>query len=231
MSTYFVKNLHIARPDGAGTMCGGSILTFESNVSGLQKSDVTNSILLAQLVADRRYDRADTSNWYGSFKDILENVGWMASGFSFDQVALGNSPSADQVVMDCMRAQLESSGVKTVQTAVDVVKGMSNDDRALQIFKGLRPNGHRQSSSVNNANFRIAYCKTSGGNVALGLGSFVYRIGRNIGNPLTSTLEGKSASASSSFQEMILNQEVYSQVRQAVISKLGSFAKDLVDEF
>ncbi|KAG9090541.1 hypothetical protein FRC06_000999, partial [Ceratobasidium sp. 370] len=190
MSTYFVKNLNISRSDGTGRVCAGSILTFSPNVATIHKSDVTNSILLAQLVADKQCSRENTANWYAYFRNTLESIGWLCESFSFDRVALGNSPSADQVVMGYMMAHLES-GVEAVQTAVDVVKAMSNDDKALEIFKA-------QSSSSNDANFQVAYCENSSdGNVAIGLGAFVYHINQNIENPLASTLEGKSASAGS----------------------------------
>ncbi|KAG8705041.1 hypothetical protein FRC08_001885 [Ceratobasidium sp. 394] len=225
MSTYFVKNLHIARPDGAGTVCAGSILVFDSSVSKQQKSDVANSILLAQLAADRNYSRStDAEYWYNEFGSVLGKIGWVCERSNLIQVPLGNSPSADQVVMKCMADRLEPSEVEAVQTAVDTMKGLSNDDKALKIFK-------QQSTSENGTNFQIAHCKDSHGDVDVGFGGFVYHIGQNINNPLVPKLEGKSASAFNCFQTMKLNENVYSTIRQAVLDKLGNYATDMVEEF
>ncbi|KAG8742057.1 hypothetical protein FRC12_015452 [Ceratobasidium sp. 428] len=60
MSAYFIKNLDIARPDGAGTVSGGAIFTSE-NTSEQQKEDVYYSTLLAQLAADKKYSRTEQS--------------------------------------------------------------------------------------------------------------------------------------------------------------------------
>ncbi|KAG8712482.1 hypothetical protein FRC08_014516 [Ceratobasidium sp. 394] len=225
MSTYFVKNLHIARPDGAGTVCAGSILVFDSSVSKQQRSDVANSTLLAQLAADRRYSRStDAENWYNEFRSVLEKIGWVCERPNLIQVPLGNSPSVDQVIMKCMADRLEPSGVEAVQTAVDAMKGLSNDDRALKIFK-------QQSTSENGTNFQIAHCKDSRGDVDVGLGGFIYHIGQNINNPLVPKLEGKSASAFNCFQTMRLNSGVYSHVRDAISQKLGNYTTDMVEDF
>src|ERR1043166_957342 len=56
-----------------------SLVTFTDGVSGQQKEDVLNSTLLAQLAANRKHDRErDTVGWYGLYRTVLEQGGWIS---------------------------------------------------------------------------------------------------------------------------------------------------------
>ena len=56
----------VTLPDGKAQALvdAGSLVSFTSNLKGQQKEDVLNSSLLAQLAANKRYDRFnDSENW------------------------------------------------------------------------------------------------------------------------------------------------------------------------
>ena len=48
------------------------------------QSDVINSTLLAQLAANKQYDRQNNvDQWYGYYKTVLEQVGWTVQNFEW----------------------------------------------------------------------------------------------------------------------------------------------------
>jgi hypothetical protein len=62
---------------GSSFVVAASIVSFADGVTGQQKEDLLNSTLLAQLAANRRYDRErDTLNWYDAYRSALRGVGW-----------------------------------------------------------------------------------------------------------------------------------------------------------
>ena len=57
----------------------GSLVSFTENLSEQNKEDVLNSTLLAQLAANKKYDRkTQHDEWYTFYMKVLENVGWVA---------------------------------------------------------------------------------------------------------------------------------------------------------
>lgn len=43
-----------------------------------------NSTLLAQLAANKKFDReTDTANWYSEYANVLETVGWVVTSFGW----------------------------------------------------------------------------------------------------------------------------------------------------
>lgn len=83
----FHGNGHIAgsrKPDGL--VDAGSLVSFTSQLNGQHKEDVLNSTLLAQLAANKKYDRySQTEDWYKFYTDVMGNIGWVMQSFKFDE--------------------------------------------------------------------------------------------------------------------------------------------------
>ncbi|KAG8742058.1 hypothetical protein FRC12_015453 [Ceratobasidium sp. 428] len=224
MSAYFVKDLDTAASKETAWVSGGALYIFDRELSKTQKSDIVNSTLLAQLAADKNYDRiTDTDNWYQSYVNTLGRIGWVASEFGFDPAPLGKPISAGQFVVDHLGNDIGSWRAKSVKAAVDAINKMPADEKALKVFSS-------NASSGPHANFQVGYCNTDDGNVVVDMGAFLYRIDQNVKNPLSSILKSKSATVSSATQKMSLNKYVYERVRDSVLQKLGEHAKNCVAE-
>ncbi|KAG9090540.1 hypothetical protein FRC06_000998 [Ceratobasidium sp. 370] len=216
MSTYFIDNLNIAAGHETAAVSAGGLYIFDRELSKTQKADVLNSTLLAQIAADRSYNRTDdVDNWYRYYVDTLGRIGWMANDFHFDKYSFNNSISASQFVMDSLKNAINSPKSKNVESAVNAVKNMSGDEKALRVFSS-------KSASGPHANFQVGYCSTNDGNVVVEIGAFVYHIDQNVKNPMSSTLKSRSTDAHS------VNKYVYDRVRDAVLQKLGDYANDCV---
>ena len=69
-----------------GFIDGGSLVSFTEKVKRHQREDVLNSTLLAQLAADKKYDReSQTDDWYNFYVQVLIEVGWDFKRFQFDK--------------------------------------------------------------------------------------------------------------------------------------------------
>lgn len=63
----------------SANVVAASVVAFADGVSGQQKEDLLNSTLLAQLAANKAFDRErDTPNWYGKYRELLHKVGWVS---------------------------------------------------------------------------------------------------------------------------------------------------------
>lgn len=55
-----------------------AIVLVPATVGRTEVDDLMNSVLLAQLVADKRLQRTPTADWYGTYRDVLSTI-WVAS--------------------------------------------------------------------------------------------------------------------------------------------------------
>jgi hypothetical protein len=76
----------------SGFIDNGSLVSFLAGVDRQSQADVLNSMLLAQLAANKKFDReADTVGWYGFHHDVLENLGWVVQQFAFSKYDVAGS--------------------------------------------------------------------------------------------------------------------------------------------
>lgn len=58
--------------------------SFDVDVSSGQRTDVINSLVLAQSASDKKYDpEKEIDNWISHYLTILNQIGWDSQGLSF----------------------------------------------------------------------------------------------------------------------------------------------------
>jgi hypothetical protein len=56
----------------SGYVDAGSLISFVAGVSAENRADILNSTLLAQLAANKQYNREQqTQEWYGMYREVL----------------------------------------------------------------------------------------------------------------------------------------------------------------
>ena len=116
----FVNNIPLAEPTTHfGDMAGdetdkkkqgfvdkGSLVSFTEKVTGQQKRDVLNSALFAQLAAEYKFNReTQTEDWYKCYGEVLEKVGWVMQGCSFQKYErYGGTFTMAAAVIDILEA-------------------------------------------------------------------------------------------------------------------------------
>jgi hypothetical protein len=216
----------VTEGDKAGYVDAGSLVSFVAGVPLQHKHDVLNSTLLAQLAANAKYDREkQTTDWYKYYRTVLENVGWVLGGFTFTIYESGGAEfTADKVILKILEAIATGNDLAVVAATMEALNSLGDDDPAVKIFE-------TSSHSASNGAFQIAAAAESDGVVVLKIGAFSFSTTQSV----TRVLWFRFSSGATSFykgDEVInLDDQIYAQVRQAVVEKLGdkavTFVKDL----
>jgi len=213
---------------GTAQVNDGALVSCTSTLNPQQTDDVQNSVLLAQLAANVKYDRTtDTENWYNFFQNVLSNVGWVIQKMDFKVYkAQTEEFSCPQFVMDILAGLV--SGWASV---VEIKQLVSSAMAVLNSPKGANAGSlyGKRSGSSKGANFQILTCDSVKGQVTTAF------IGSHISGTKDShdyffvTYESASLKVYYNSQVMTLDEDVYSQVRSAVVKKLGNNAKIYVE--
>jgi len=238
----FIKSLDLAEPtkelaaattptlaftdnEAAAYVDGGSLVSFVAGVSATHKSDGLNSTLLAQLAANKKYDREnDPVEWYKFYVSVLENVGWVVQEWNFTKFdASGSTFTVDKVIADVLAAIATGEDKKIVDETINAVKALDPGDGRLTIWD-------QNSSSLDKGNFQISACSESDGVLVMKLGAFHFSTDETVTRILWFQFSTSRTELYKGGQTVNLNEEVYKQVRQAVIDKLGENAQKFVGD-
>jgi hypothetical protein len=203
----------------------GSIQAFVAGMSAGLRSDVLMSCLLAQLAATKRFDRfSQPDEWYKLYKEVLENVGWVIQSYDFTRFeSSGGDYSVSADVIRALLAICTGNEAALVQAAIDNLKKLSDSDERVVLFE-------RRSHSDHQGNFQICAAAESGGLAVMKFAGFKFDSEQRATRVLFFRFSSAKASFFKGAQTVVLNNEVYSYVRNSVIQKLGANAQQYVKD-
>ncbi|KAI0663520.1 hypothetical protein C8Q70DRAFT_362987 [Cubamyces menziesii] len=209
---------------GSAAVNGSAAVYYAANVSAQMKNDVINSTLFAQLTADAKYPGRPMNKmqeWYNCYKQVLERIGWVVMRFLMSEVDNANSyGSVDKLVLKLAAAQLTEGELALLTKTITALKHPKNSD-AVRIFDS-------KAGYTNDASFQVGVASNSGGHTLFHISTHQYHSSDRITSVLFSTFGPSKVSFFTSNQTMLLNGDVYTQVRQAVLKRLGENAIKLV---
>ncbi|MFJ2773563.1 hypothetical protein [Streptomyces sp. NPDC087300] len=199
---------------------GGALLAFGPGVSAQHRTDASYALLLAQLVANRKFNRfAATEHWYGVFGETLQSLGWIVKdheGF------VRHRPRAfpyriDSLVLAALRPPLvDDAGSNVLSDALKALAGLPDGERAVELFDEY---GQFEESG----NFQVALVEEADALVAVRLGRFRFRVADE--ETARGRLPRTDFHAGDVFhrgaQTLHLNEEVYGPLRDDIAAKLG----------
>lgn len=202
----------------------GAAVSFVSGVGGQIKDDILNSVLLAQLAANKVADRfSEIINWYKKYTEVLGKLGWAIQDFNFeDQGSSSVKLDVNAVVVGILGSIVTSNGIAIVNNVLQSLKEGSGDGSLTF---------NLNSSYKDNANFQIGHItQTDDGlvamsNAAVEIHSSHHKSGWWLWSVDTSSAEIKAAS-----QTMTFNTDLYDQVREIVRKKLGLATEDYIKD-
>lgn len=215
------QDLPIDEPQPAsGAIVGNTVASFVDGVTGQQKADVLNSMLLAQLAANRRFDKyADPIGYAKFYGSVLENVGWVIPQFQFRSLRSNQARfTMDSVILRLFKGLLSGDELETVQAAMDAVKALDEGDRRLRIFSQNAAQGAAGNFQMSNVGV------SSGGTLSMKLGAFQFNTSSSVTNILWWSFSGNETSMKVMSTTFVLNEQVYGRIRDAVLNKLGTRA-------
>ncbi|EMJ5851789.1 hypothetical protein R5P12_003512 [Klebsiella aerogenes] len=202
----------------------GSLISFTDKLSGVQKSDVQNSTLLAQLHADHVADRyKDPVSWYKKYVTVLEKVGWNLSSFAFDEYTSSDlTISLDKVVLEIVSAIASMNEIAILKATLGALSSLGDDSKPMKIWDS-------NSRNERNGNFQIMPVDIGNdGSIVMILSCLYFYSQDSRSRFLWFTWGSNDISINANAHRVVLNESVYSQVRDNVVEKLGLNAKDFV---
>jgi hypothetical protein len=202
----------------------GSLTSFTQNVTGQSKSDVKNSTLFAQLAADKAFNRHGAPmDWYKKYVNVLGVIGWNQPSFAFDTYSVGGSTvKMDEAVLGILAAIATANEIAMVSATMEGLKKLSDSSKQMTIWNANASNG-------NNGNFQILPVdKLPNEDVVMVLDGMQFNATTSHGHFLWWSWSSSSIKIQRAASKFVLNDDVYEQVRHAIIDKLGIRANQLV---
>ena len=204
----------------------GSLTSFTGKMTGERKSDVQNSTLLAQLAADKKFDRMkDAMNWYKFYIDVLSNVGWVTSAFAFDKYTSGGTTvKLDEAVIGILSAIATGDEIAIVKATMNSLQALGDDTKQMRIWNS-------NASDGNNGNFQIfPVSQEANGDAVMMMDGMQFVAHESHGRFLWWSWQSNQINIQRAANKFVLDNDVYSQVRQQIIDKLGDKAKTFIAE-
>lgn len=207
-----------------GAIDGNTVGTFVDGITGQHLFDVLNSILLAQLAANVKYDReSDPIPWTKYYSRVLENVGWVVPEYSFFGLRSSSTRfSMDAALLKVIAAIMTPKQVELVKSAIEALQALSGNDRRLTIFR-------RNSVQQNAGNFQVDSVGESANHiVSMKLCAFHFKTDETITDVLWWRFKSSSTTLNATRTTLVLNDQVYDRLRQPILDKLGNRGLDYI---
>lgn len=136
---------------------GSALFSFVKGVTAETREAISDSALLAQLVANKRFSPEKApAEWYAAYVDVLQNIGWVlqAGGWN-DYTAKGTAVEVHQKIIDVLTVALgpSAAAMAIIKSAIGALQAMTPDSSWLTIFS-------RESQKANIARFQIGLVET-----------------------------------------------------------------------
>lgn len=202
----------------------GSICVFNSGLTDQNKQDVSNSILFAQLASDNEFNRfSQSESWCEFFLNVLGNIGWNQSHFSFEKY---DKPTVDwiDIVLDSMKNVATQDEMNLAKIGMESWKNLQSNSQGMMIWN--KRTIQKNPIYGNNQIFQIIpFDAVSDGEVEIVIGA-VYS--QTTGEPDGFLIWREKNEINSSSTKLTLNEEIYATVRQEIIDKLGGKVKEFI---
>lgn len=129
------------------TLCDRSLVLFTGEVNETVRKDVTDSLVLAQLNADKRLAEFKSRNkdattlmclkeWFGKYQETFTHMSWVDTGYQVQEARVdGNGLSVQKVLLDIVESIGNKEEQDTFKKAIAALKGLDQGDNRLQIFE------------------------------------------------------------------------------------------------
>jgi hypothetical protein len=193
----------------------GALLAFDASLSLQNKADTSNSFLFAQLAADKKYNRhSATLDWVKTFASTLAIVGWTMTSTGSTTTAKPSPADWEKVVTPFFPAATR----ELAATGMAACQALPADSKAISLWRG-------SALDKNDGILIAATAWVAGGSLNLAIVGIDFGYQREF----SGFMEWKEYfDLNIQTLNLTLNEDIYSQVRETIIAKLGDRPNYLV---
>jgi hypothetical protein len=207
----------------------GSLVSFVEGLDGQDKMDIMNSTLLAQLAANRAYDRyKHPLDWFKFYSNVLQNV-WnrqhnMGTLPAFVRYTSGGATAnIDQAVLKILGEVCTGNEIAVVKATLNALKSQAAGSSQITIWDA-------NASSGTAGNFQIVRCRKVDENALIMLmGAMQFTARTSRGGFLWWTWSSSEIEIKAAAQILALDVTIYGKFfRNRVRDKLGDRAQTFI---
>jgi hypothetical protein len=202
-----------------------SLISFVSGVNAVNRADILESTLLAQLGAKARMkDDSDIIGWYKAYVEILSKTGWAIEGGDIQNfTAKANVTEIQSVIIDILTAAFGSGLAQIVIKALESIKTLADSTGKIEAFE---KNTHTETSG----SFQIGVATQEGGAVSINLGTFLIKSTKKITHILFVKLSHDETELQYASGKLTLDQDIYAGLRSLIRQKLNGRLTEFVSD-
>ncbi|MDY7567846.1 hypothetical protein RGU44_22735 [Pseudomonas sp. 5C2] len=228
-----LRSLTVDEKKEGAAVVANSIVSFVAGMSKQNKDDIKNSVLFATLVANREHPEMEGQRWYEKFMEVMSRAsGWLPKRKDYARyTTVEQQFTMDQVGLKILSSAVAAAAlpgptsVLLLGVAKQALDALQASKEPLRLFEG-------KSRSHAGGTFSIVSCtESSDGEVVMAVGTVSFSSTLDVTNVLFWNWNNTSVSISRAESHLVLNQGVYANVRDDILAKLGSNAKDAVAEY
>lgn len=202
-----------------------SLVSFVSEVNGQRRDDVLNSVLLAQLAANKQFPGEDQSiEWYKAFVKVLNNIGWAIEEAEFSHFESKDDVfEVQNVIIEILTAAFGGSFITIITKTLSAIGSLADGSGKITVFE-------KNTHSLSKGAFQIGLAKEENGVVSLQIGTFLITSSNEIKRILFFKSSKDKTSLDYCSRTGTLNEEIYGKIRESVVEKLGGKVVEFIAE-
>jgi len=203
-----------------------SLVSFAAEVSLQNRADLLNSLLLAQLSANKQFSSEDElEKWYRAFFKLMNKLGWVIeTSKTTEYKSKGTVIEIESVVIDILESAIGGKVVEIARSLISAFKGLADDKEKK--FIAFEKNTH----SLKKGCFLFGVATEKNETLSVTFCFILLSSSHEIKQILFfRSKEDESKLKTASFKGT-LNVDTYAPVRQIVIDKLkDNVAKSIAE--
>jgi hypothetical protein len=203
---------------------GSGVFSFAQGVDAMVRESISDSALLAQLVANKHIDfEKKPHEWFKAYANVLENVGWtLQEGSWTTYPASGTGVEVNEKIIEVMTAVLApaAGALSIITSTINALKAMNADSSWITIFS-------RESQKAKIARFQVGLVeKDPAGDVFVSLIACVVEASNTITQVLFFKFKESEAVFSAYSSKVSINRAALTDLSHMIRTKIRAYQTD-----
>jgi len=203
---------------------GAGVFSFAQGVTAEVREAISNSALLAQLVANKKASaEQDPVKWFEAYSEVLQNVGWtLQDGGWADYTAEGTAVEVNEKIVEVLSVALGPSpaALAIITASIAALKAMQPDSSWITIF-------NRESQKAKIGRFQIGLVdKEENGDVFVSLLGCLIEAENTITQVLFFKFKQANARFKANSAKVSINRASLSELGPAIRTKTRAYQAD-----